>query len=110
MHSEGRSVEPSYYKKPVVTPVPSRETVEAAVVNRFGLAHVESTKIAIKFRELCYETVERALSSLFQGTHKSLATEYFSRLGADGAPPLSKAELDVRYADLMRMRIESLES
>jgi len=96
-HSEGHSVDPSYYKKPAATPAPSREIVQAAVTNKYGLAHIESTKIELKFRERCYETVERALSSLFQGTHRSLSTEYLSKIATISAPPLSKEELGLRY-------------
>lgn len=99
-YSEGHSVDPSYYKKPAATPAPSQETVKAVVTNKYGLAHVESTKIELKFRELCYGTVERTLSSIFQGTHRSLAIEYLSKRAAGCAPPLSKEELGLRYADL----------
>jgi hypothetical protein len=69
---------------------------EAAVANKHGLMHAESTKVDFKFRELCYETVERSLSSLFQGSHRSLALEYLSKLTEDGTLTLSKAELDAR--------------
>ena len=90
-------MDPSYYKKPDVASVQSPEVKEVVARNRYGLEHVESTKVALKFREMCYETIERALSSLFQGSHKSLTAEYFSKLAtSEAASSLSKAELDKR--------------
>ena len=90
-------MDPSYYKKPNAASVQSPAAKEVISKNRYGLEHVGSTKVALSFREMCYETIERALTSLFQGSHKSLTAEYFSKLAtSETASSLSKAELDVR--------------
>ncbi|KAF9353858.1 ATP-dependent DNA helicase Q5 [Mortierella sp. AD094] len=93
----GNSVEPSYYEKLAAPPKTSIEHIQAITANKYGLSHIESTKVELKFRELCYETVERSLISLLQGAHKSLTAEYFSRFGAE-QEQLSKSEVDARLA------------
>lgn len=93
----GKAVDPSYYKKPDVSLVQTPEVKEVIAKNKYGLEHVGSTKVPLNFREMCYETIERSLSSLFQGSHKSLTAEYFSKLAtSEAASSLSKAELDTR--------------
>ncbi|KAI8605496.1 P-loop containing nucleoside triphosphate hydrolase protein [Dissophora ornata] len=94
----GKEVDVSYYKKAEVTLSSLQESAAVQAANKYGLTHSESVKVPLKFRELCYETIERSLAGLFQGSHKSLATDYFSRVGGDGSPePLSKSELDAKY-------------
>ncbi|KAG0252053.1 ATP-dependent DNA helicase Q5 [Mortierella polycephala] len=95
----GSTVNSSFYKKPEV---PVSERIETAAANKYGLRHASSTTVALKFRELCYETVERALSALYMSSHKSLAAEYFSRLASDKVPPLSKTELDMRLKTFVK--------
>ncbi|KAF9435359.1 ATP-dependent DNA helicase Q5 [Entomortierella beljakovae] len=97
----GDSVKPSYYQKPLPVPIPRQEPVQASVLNKYDLSHPESTKVDLKFRSLCYETVERALSSLLQGKHKSLTSEYFSRLGAE--INLSKNDMDSRLTKFVKI-------
>ncbi|KAF8963564.1 hypothetical protein BGZ46_000928 [Entomortierella lignicola] len=103
----GNSVKPSYYEKPAAVPITPYQSVQTIPSNKYGLSHFESTKVALKFRELCYETVERALCSLLQGTHKSLTVEYFVRLGSQEG--LSKSDLDarlVRFTKPLAVEIE----
>ncbi|KAI7817914.1 P-loop containing nucleoside triphosphate hydrolase protein [Gamsiella multidivaricata] len=98
----GKAVDPSYYKRPTAPSAPTKEALEITSINKYDLSHSESTKIALRFRELCYETVERALSSLFQGSHRSLAADYFTRLAADRTSSLGKAELDARMTEFVK--------
>ncbi|KAF9402298.1 ATP-dependent DNA helicase Q5 [Mortierella sp. AD011] len=104
----GNSVEPSYYEKPAAPSKASIEHIQAIAANRYGLSHIESPKVELKFRELCYETVERSLTSLLQGARKSLTAEYFSRLGTEQGQ-LSKSEVDSRLARFAKMLAQEIE-
>ena len=66
--------------------------------------------MALKFRELCYESVAKALGSLYQSAHKSLATEYMLRLTPDMTASLPKAELDGRMAKFVKVLAVKIEA
>lgn len=80
------------------------------MANKYGLCHATSSKVALKFRELCYESVAKALGSLYQSAHKSLATEYMLRLTPDTTASLSKAELDERMAKFVKVLAVKIEA
>ncbi|GJJ67978.1 hypothetical protein EMPS_00324 [Entomortierella parvispora] len=102
----GSSVDSSYYKKKEPTAPPSNaasaKTPEAAIVNKHNLVHPESTKVDIKFRGACYETIERALTNLYQGTHRSLSADYMSKLAMDLDPTLGKPDLDLWQSQFIK--------
>jgi len=97
----GSSVDPSYYKKKetLVSSISasSAKTSETTLVNKYNLVHPESTKVDLKFRGACYETIEKTLTNLYQGTHRSLSADYMSKLATDLDPSLSKPDIDLRY-------------
>ncbi|KAF9300044.1 ATP-dependent DNA helicase Q5 [Mortierella antarctica] len=74
----GKSMDPSYYKKPASVQSPGTKAV--VLENKYGLCDPESTKVALGFRERCYQTVEGALHAKFRGPSKSLTRDYFSKL------------------------------
>jgi len=84
-----------------------QETISA---NKYGLCHATSSKVALKFREICYESVAKALGSLYQSAHKSLATEYMLRLTPDTTASLPKAELDGRMAKFVKVLAVKIEA
>ncbi|KAF9929057.1 hypothetical protein FBU30_001900 [Linnemannia zychae] len=106
----GKSVDPSYYRKPDIPAAQSTEIQETVAANKHNLCQPGSSKVALRFRELCYETVERALSTLYQGAHKSFATEYLLRLTADTTVSLSKPELDAKMGKFVKVLAIQIEA
>lgn len=89
---------------------PSAEVFETIATNKYGLSQATSSKVALRFRELCYETVEKNLGSLYQSAHKSLATEYLLRLTPVTTASLPKSELDARMAKFVKMLAVKIEA
>ncbi|KAK3840957.1 MAG: P-loop containing nucleoside triphosphate hydrolase protein [Linnemannia gamsii] len=106
----GKSVDPSYYKKSDTPALPSAVVLETITANKYGLAQATSSKVALKFRELCYETVERALASLYQSSHKSLSTDYLLRLTPNTTANLAKTELDARMGKFVKVLAVQIET
>lgn len=89
---------------------PSAEVLETITTNKYGLSQATSSKVALRFRELCYETVEKNLGSLYQSAHKSLATEYLLRLTPVTTASLPRSELDARMAKFVKVLAVRIEA
>lgn len=84
--------------------------LETITANKYGLTQATSSKVALRFRELCYETVEKNLGSLYQSAHKSLATEYLLRLAPATTASLPKSELDARMGKFVKVLAVKIEA